>query len=118
MENTLWEKARLLDAFRACQPTLLALGDETRLHLLSVMIGGECRGSRVLDLARQTNLSRPAVSHHIRILRGAGIVRARREGTCIYYYLEPDREETARLVALFRMIGEMTRRAPDRSDGE
>ena len=51
------------------------------------MLGGQCGGSRVVDIAEKTNLSRPAVSHHMQILKDAGIVKTRKEGTYVYYYL-------------------------------
>lgn len=42
----------------------------------------ECQtGLRVGEITKQTHLSRPAVSHHLRILREAGIILMRKEGT-------------------------------------
>ena len=97
---------------------LAAIGDETRQHLLCMMLQGPCGGRRVLDLAAQTNLSRPAVSHHMQILRQAGIVKTRREGTCIYYCLDPESEALNRLTALFCEISAIMRHAPDRSGSD
>ncbi|MCI7813283.1 MAG: ArsR family transcriptional regulator [Robinsoniella sp.] len=50
----------------------------------------ECSGVRVGKITQKTHLSRPAVSHHIQILKDAGIVKMRREGTKNYYYLDAD----------------------------
>lgn len=70
----------LSNRFIQCQRTLTAVGDEVRQHLLLVMMHyGDCNGIRVGELAARTNLSRPAVSHHLRILKDAGIVKMRRE---------------------------------------
>lgn len=41
-------------------------------------------------IARKTNLSRPAVSHHLGILKDAGLIDVRREGTKNYYYFDSD----------------------------
>ncbi|CAI3251434.1 zinc-binding dehydrogenase [Enterococcus cecorum] len=41
-------------------------------------------------ITEKTHLSRPAVSHHIKILKDAGVVEMRKEGTKNYYYLETD----------------------------
>ena len=52
------------------QKVLLAIGDETRQAILLVLMETECQtGLRVGEITKQTHLSRPAVSHHLRILR-------------------------------------------------
>ncbi|CKG79238.1 ArsR family transcriptional regulator [Streptococcus pneumoniae] len=64
------------------QKVLLAIGDETRQAILLVLMETECQtGLRVGEITKQTHLSRPAVSHHLRILREAGIILMRKEGT-------------------------------------
>ena len=87
MENTAEDTERLKFEFQQCRKTFSALGDENRQYLLCIMLGGKCGGSRVTELAERTHLSRPAVSHHMQILKSAGIVKSRKEGTCIYYYI-------------------------------
>lgn len=72
---------QLSQEFRRCQKLLTALGDETRQHLiLEMMQIPDCSGARVNAITERTNLSRPAVSHHIGILKEAGLVKMRREG--------------------------------------
>ena len=115
MQNTIEDIRCLEREFKACQKVLSALGDETRQHLLYIMMQGQCSGSRVVDIALQTNLSRPAVSHHMQILKDAGIVKSRKESTYIYYYLNPEADQINHLVTLFRDIQEIINRAPDRS---
>ncbi|PEO24060.1 ArsR/SmtB family transcription factor, partial [Bacillus wiedmannii] len=57
------------------QKVLLAIGDETRQAILLVLMETECQtGLRVGEITKQTHLSRPAVSHHLRILREADII--------------------------------------------
>lgn len=115
MENTIEDIKRLEAEFKACQKILTAIGDETRQHLLCIMLQGECSGSRVVDIAEKTNLSRPAVSHHMQILKDAGIVKTRKESTCIYYYLDPEAGELGNLITLFCDIKEFMKNVPDRS---
>ena len=63
----------------ACRKVLIALGDESRQHIILEMLKmGNCSGARVGDITKQTSLSRPAVSHHLQILKDAGIVRDRK----------------------------------------
>ena len=61
------------------------LGDPTRLRILGVLSRGEvCVG----DLAGQLGVTESAVSHQLRLLRSARIVRARRDGRMIFYSLD------------------------------
>ena len=81
---------RLAEEFESCRKILLAFGDENRQHLiLEMMQMGKCGGTRVGEITAKTHLSRPAVSHHIRILKESGLVKLRREGTKNYYYFRP-----------------------------
>lgn len=115
MKNTIEDINRLENEFKACQKILTALGDETRQHLLYIMLQGKCRGSRVIEFAEKTNLSRPAVSHHMQILKDAGIVNCRKENTRIYYYLDPEASQIDHLISLFCNIKKIMKNAPDRS---
>lgn len=80
----------LAENFSASAKILTAIGDETRQHLiLEMMKMGNCMGVRVGDITKKTNLSRPAVSHHLQIMKDAGIVKVRKEGTKIIIILTP-----------------------------
>lgn len=95
---------------------LTALGDEVRQHLILVMMQtGNCTGLRVNDIAERTSLSRPAVSHHLQILKDVGILKMRREGTKNYYYFNEDTEALDNLIAVLEHAKEMMRSLPDRS---
>lgn len=118
MENTMQDIEHLRAGFQSCQKIFTALGDENRQRLLCIMLGGECSGSRVVDIAEKTNLSRPAVSHHMQILKNAGIVKTRKEGTHVYYYLDPDEKEIEKMIDLFSDIWRIMRNAPDRNGEE
>ncbi|WDV04950.1 MULTISPECIES: ArsR/SmtB family transcription factor [Lysinibacillus] len=77
------------DDFMNCQKVLLAIGDETRQSILLVLMGTNCQtGLRVGEITEQTHLSRPAVSHHLKILRDAGVILMRKEGTKNFYYID------------------------------
>ncbi|HEY7196201.1 MAG TPA: metalloregulator ArsR/SmtB family transcription factor [Gaiellaceae bacterium] len=64
-----------------------ALGDPTRRSIFERLRAGE---RPVGDLAQELPVSRPAVSQHLRVLKDAGLVSERREGTRRYYRVEPD----------------------------
>ena len=108
----------LAEEFQACQKILLALGDENRQHLILEMIQmGNCDGVRVGAITEKTNLSRPAVSHHLRILKEAGLVKMRREGTRNYYYFDADTEAMNQLLQMLTHAKEIMENLPDRSGG-
>ncbi len=90
----------LAKGFASCSKLLIAIGDETRQHLiLEMMTMGKCSGVRVGEIAAKTNLSRPAVSHHLQILKDVGIVRVRKEGTKNFYYFDTEMEELQHLIS-------------------
>ncbi len=76
-----------------------ALGDPVRLRLLSLIAargGGEVC---VCELTPAFDLSGPTISHHLRVLREAGLVECERRATWVYYWVVP-----ARLAALSQLL--------------
>jgi len=66
-----------------------AVGDPVRLRLLS-MIGSARNGEVcVNELTGEFELSGPTISHHLKVLREAGLVDSDRRGTWVYYRLVP-----------------------------
>lgn len=66
-----------------------ALGDPARLRLLSLITsaaGEVC----VCDLTPAFDLSQPTISHHLKVLRDAGLVECQRRGTWVYYWARPE----------------------------
>ncbi|MGX1755360.1 ArsR/SmtB family transcription factor [Streptomyces lydicus] len=82
-----------------------ALGDPVRLRLLS-MIASKAGGEVcVCDLTPAFDLSQPTISHHLKLLRQAGLIDCERRGTWVYYWLLP--EMTDRLAGILtRPAGE------------
>ena len=108
----------LKSLFYQCMPLFIALGDEKRLTIIEALtddarrrgdLSGENlrrHGMNVSEITRKTSLSRPAVSHHLKILKTAGLISSRQEGTCIYYYLSIE-EGTKRLMLLGNELQEI-----------
>lgn len=108
---------RLAEEFEGCQKILLALGDENRQHLmLEMMQMEECAGVRVGTITKKSHLSRPAVSHHLQILKDAGILKMRREGTKNYYYFDEDMEAINRLLHMLEHAKQLMESLPDRNE--
>ena len=66
-----------------------ALGDSYRLRMLATLARA-AKEVCVCDFTDALPLNQPTVSHHLRILREAGLVTCERRGTWVYYQLAPD----------------------------
>ena len=66
-----------------------ALGDPIRLRLLSRITSAADGEICVCDLSSAFHLTGPTISHHLRILREAGLVDSDRRGTWVYYRAVP-----------------------------
>ncbi|WP_440073727.1 metalloregulator ArsR/SmtB family transcription factor [Streptosporangium sp. OZ121] len=83
---------------------LKAVADPVRLRLLS-MIGSHAGGGAcVCDLTPAFDLSTPTISHHLKILRTAGLIDSERRGTWVHYRIVPS--AVARLGAPFTPLTE------------
>ena len=68
-------------------PFFKALGEEMRLKIVGMLLPGELC---VCEIMEELGLSQPAVSHHMKVLKQAGLVRDRRDGKWIHYSLDQD----------------------------
>lgn len=100
---------KIVDGFQKNRNAFTAIGDETRQLILLVLLEGDLTGIRVGEIAAKTHLTRPSVSHHLQILKEAGIVAMRREGTKNYYYLSADETGWKDMTALVNLIYESIR---------
>lgn len=66
-----------------------ALGDPVRLQLLHIL--GDQGRRNVGEIASNFRLSRPAISHHLRVLKEAGILDSEKVGQEVHYRLERER---------------------------
>jgi ArsR family transcriptional regulator len=71
-----------------------ALADPTRVAIVNRLSGADCLC--VCDLTEAFDLSQPTISHHLRVLRGAGLVEASRRGTWAYYRVVPEAVQALR----------------------
>lgn len=88
--------ARLADGFRA-------LADPTRVAIVNRLAAAGDGEICVCDLTEAFDLGQPTISHHLKVLRAAGLVAAERRGKWAYYRLVPDALE--RLGAALRPAG-------------
>jgi len=93
-----------------------ALGDPNRRAIVEILSDG---GRSVQEIADQLPISRPAVSRHLRLLKDAGLVEDRADGTRRVYELRDEGVEAVRAyfaevwdraIPRFRIVAENTRR--------
>jgi len=82
----------VLDATAAEQlaRSFKALGDPTRVRLLSLIAGSDAGEACICNLTGPVGLSQPTVSHHMRMLVDAGLVTREQRGKWAYYAVVPD----------------------------
>ncbi len=85
------DRASQLDALDAAQPARVfgALSDETRIKIIKLLSDDE---KRVDELTRRLETPQSTVSHHLRVLKEAGLVQAEKRGRSIYYSIAPSFE--------------------------
>ncbi|MEO3944865.1 metalloregulator ArsR/SmtB family transcription factor [Gorillibacterium sp. CAU 1737] len=97
----------LAEEFKECNKALAAIGDLTRQSIIMALIDGEkaCEtGKRVGELTERTHLSRPAISHHLKVLKEANLIGLDKEGTKNYYYLDVLDRQAQTIVRPYRRV--------------
>lgn len=95
---------KIVHGFQECRNAFTAIGDETRQLILLVLLESDLDGIRVGEIAQKTHLTRPSVSHHLKILKEAGIVAMKSVGTKNYYYINLDETQWKNITDLINLI--------------
>lgn len=69
--------------------TFKALGDPVRLRLLSLIASHPGGQACVCEISSTFDVSQPTISHHLKLLRAAGLLDCERRGTWVYYWVIP-----------------------------
>ena len=88
MDECFKQRKLIAREFKNYQRVFIALGDENRQQIFLVLLENDKVGMRVLEITQKTHLSRPAVSHHLQILKDAGLINMHCVGTMNYYYVD------------------------------
>jgi ArsR family transcriptional regulator len=75
-----------------------ALGDPVRLRVISLLMTAPAGAVCACDLVEPVGKSQPTVSHHLKVLREAGLVTATRKGANIWYAVVPEQLGALRAV--------------------
>jgi DNA-binding transcriptional ArsR family regulator len=82
------EDCCVAEMWKGADKFFIALGDENRQKILHLL--GKGKRIRVNDIANESHLSRPAISHHLKVLKEAGILKCEKVGKEVYYYCNKD----------------------------
>ncbi|HUZ24975.1 MAG TPA: metalloregulator ArsR/SmtB family transcription factor [Streptosporangiaceae bacterium] len=66
-----------------------AIADPVRLRLVSLIACHEGGEACVCDLSGAFDLTAPTISHHLKVLREAGLIGSQRRGTWVFYWINP-----------------------------
>lgn len=72
-------------------PVVAALGDPVRLRIVSMLLAAQDGYACGCDLEGPLGLSQPTVSHHLKVLREAGLVEGKKRGRWVHYRVVPER---------------------------
>ena len=100
------ELQEIYKQFHACAPIFIALGDEIRQKLILDIVDAHETGINVTNLSAKSKLSRPAISHHLKVLKDSGLVKPIKVGTQIFYRinLKKNLESIAALISSVQEI--------------
>jgi ArsR family transcriptional regulator, arsenate/arsenite/antimonite-responsive transcriptional repressor len=77
------------DDAKSLAGTFKALSDPVRLRLLSLIASHEGGEACVCNLTGLFDVTQPTISHHLKVLREAGLIESERRGTWVYYWVLP-----------------------------
>ena len=81
------EIKKTLKTFNSCVPFFFFFFDEYRQQLIMDIAEAGKEGINVSNLSAKSKLSRPAISHHLKVLKDAGLIKPLKIGTQIFYQL-------------------------------
>lgn len=96
------QNEQVLQQFKACIPLLDVLADENRQAII-MLLARHKSGLNVNTIAEHIDLSRPAISHHLKLLKQSGYVRSEKKSVENYYMLTV-RKPLEQLKALITAI--------------
>ncbi len=82
------ELAQVREQFRQCSYSLFVIGDSVRQDILVLLSERLDTGMNVTEITANIDLSRPAVSHHLKVLKDAGFVTSVKKGTQVFYFID------------------------------
>jgi ArsR family transcriptional regulator len=86
-----------------------AMSDPVRLRLLSLIASHPGGQACVCDISETFDVSQPTISHHLKLLRLAGLLDCERRGTWVYYWVIPSAlQQLSAVLRVEAAVGETT----------
>ncbi|WP_209847310.1 ArsR/SmtB family transcription factor [Paenibacillus sediminis] len=89
-------KELILQKFKLSTPIFQALGDVNRQQIIALLL--EQTSLNVNQITERMDISRPAISHHLKILRQANLIEFKKNGTEKYYCLSTNIRDSLQLI--------------------
>lgn len=101
------------DKFQDCASLFFALGEETRQKIILMLSEKIEEGMNVSHITKNLHLSRPAISHHLKILKEANVLAVCKKGTQRFYKLslEKSYEQLSEFTEIIRQVRETQNKA-------
>lgn len=104
VSDNLQKELTNIEKFQLIADVFKQLGDTTRIRLFWLLCHcEEC----VINISAMMEMSSPAISHHLRLLRSSGLIVSRREGKEVYYHAA-DTEQSQLLHKIIEQVIEVT----------
>lgn len=104
VSDTITHELDNIEKFQLVADIFKQLGDTTRVRLFWLLCHcEEC----VINISAMLDMSSPAISHHLRLLRSSGLIVSRREGKEVYYHAA-DTEQSQLLHKMIEQVIEVT----------
>lgn len=104
VSESICRELECIEKFQLVADIFKQLGDATRVRLFWLLCHcEEC----VINISAMMDMSSPAVSHHLRLLRSSGLIVSRREGKEVYYHAA-DTEQSRLLHRMIEQVIEIT----------
>lgn len=108
MDDFELKKQKFIENYQLARPIMTILGDEVRQEILLTLIEcGGVGGIRVGEIQKRSHISRSAVSHHLKVLLDANIIKMRKDGTKNYYYIDFSESTVKPVISFWKQVEPM-----------
>lgn len=107
MDSIYETKVSIAEEFESKIKYFDVLGDSTRIQIIALLLEKKNKEMNVDELSKSIYLSRPAISHHLKMLKDCGMLKCRSEAQFSYYSINRDTPIWHDLCMLFGKVNDL-----------